>query len=134
MESKNLDESNTTKLSSQDSHKILSKRKIMGLRLYEFLLQFNLIGYILDLYQTHNLFNNIIRIFSLTSVYFCIFYLYIVDAIKLYDLSYFLSLLKNPLVKNFFFDIRSCAFIFAFLFSSTVVVKLTIYPYWISKK
>ena len=49
MESKNLDESNTTKLSSQDSHKILSKRKIMGLRHNEFLLQFNLIGCILDL-------------------------------------------------------------------------------------
>ena len=49
MESKSLDESNTTKLSSQDSHKILSKRKIMGLRYYEFRLQFNLIGCILEL-------------------------------------------------------------------------------------
>ena len=49
MESQNLDESNTTKLSSQDSHKILSKRKIMGLRNNEFLLQFNLIVCILAL-------------------------------------------------------------------------------------
>ena len=32
MESQNLDESNTTKLSSQDSHKILSKRKKYGIK------------------------------------------------------------------------------------------------------